>query len=194
MGRLAKSWSWFYCDRSEVNYIFYAWAPVELVWATQYHLQSNLPGFQGRRYCMWVALHPRYTFKTMRCLILLDRHSLEVHRWLLSQMLVRKFHLKVLLIIIQMKRFYDGVSSLSPTKLTDISLLLPFVILWKGINCITCKWRDLIFAHYLFIRENEQNISGSPMREEGWLWGEIDSADRRDGEEDGEEKRGVWQQ
>lgn len=50
-------------------------------------------------------------------------------------------------------------------KLIDISLFLPFVIVWKGLNCITCKWRDLIFAHYLFISENEQNISGS--RNEG---------------------------
>lgn len=54
---------------------------------------------------------------------------------------------------------------LSLMKLIDILLFLPFVIVWKGLNCITCKWRDLIFAHYLFISENEQNISGS--RNEG---------------------------
>lgn len=55
--------------------------------------------------------------------------------------------------------------SLTPMKLIDILLFLPFVIIWKGLNCITCKWRDLILAHYLFISENEQNISGS--RNEG---------------------------
>lgn len=111
---------------------------------------------------MLVPSHPCCESKCVSCLILLDRHSLEVSWWLFCQMVVRKFHLKVLLIFVKMKRFSDAVFALSLTKLTDISLLPPFVIVWKGLNCITCKWRDLIFAHYLFIRENEQNISGSP--------------------------------
>ncbi len=77
-------------------------------------------------------------------------------------MVARKFHLKVLLIFVKMRRFADAIFALSLMRLTDISLLPPFVIVWKGLNCITCKWRDLIFAHYPFISENEQNISGSP--------------------------------
>ena len=83
-------------------------------------------------------------------------------------MAARKSHLKVLLIFVkEWRRFADAVFAVSLSRLTDTSLLPPFVIVWKGLNCITCKWRDLIFAHYLFIRENEQNISGSP-NEGGW--------------------------
>lgn len=42
----------------------------------------------------------------------------------------------------------------------------------------------MIFAHYLFIRENEQNISGSANevgggRERWWGWGRWDAADRQ---------------
>lgn len=100
----------------------------------------------------------------MRTLILFDSQSLAVRPWLLFQMATRKSHLKVLLILVKKKgkRFADAVFSVSLSRLTDTSLLPPFVIVWKGLNCITCKWRDLIFAHYLFIRENEHNISGSP--------------------------------
>ena len=111
---------------------------------------------------MLAASHTRYESKFMRSLILFDRQSLGVSWWLLCQMAARKSHLKVLLIFVKLERFADAVFALSLTRLTDISLLPPFVIVWKGLNCITCKWRDLIFAHYLFIRENEQNISGSP--------------------------------
>ena len=32
-----------------------------------------------------------------------------------------------------------------------------------------------------------RTLVGHRMREERWLWGEVDSSDRRDGEEDGEE-------
>lgn len=81
--------------------------------------------------------------------------------WLSGQMVVRRFPWNFLSIFVKIRSLF----SLSLMKLIDISLFLPFVIVWKGLNCITCKWRDLIFAHYLFISENEQNISGS--RNEG---------------------------
>lgn len=127
----------------------------------------------------------------MGALILFDRQSLVVSWWLLFQMAARKFHLKVLLIFVKTGRFADAVFAHSLTRLTDISLLPPFVFVWKGLNCITCKWRDLIFVHYLFIRENEQNISGSPNEggTEGGKEGEggvrdWDSDDQLDREED----------
>lgn len=145
---------------------------------------------------MLVPSHPCYESKCMSCLILLDRHSLEVSWWLFCQMVVRKFHLKVLLIFVKMKRFSDAVFALSLTKLTDISLLPPFVIVWKGLNCITCKWRDLIFAHYLFIRENEQNISGSPNEGGGGRGGlgcERQTGDQWDREEDVYRVKRNWQ-
>lgn len=130
----------------------------------------------------------------MRSLISFDRQSLRVSWWLLCQMVARKSHLKVLLIFVKTERFAGAVFALSPTRLTDISLLPPFVIVWKGLNCITCKWRDLIFGHYLFIRENEQNISGSPNEGgngggggmEAWETGGDDHFDR---EEDEAEQR-----
>lgn len=79
----------------------------------------------------------------------------------------------------------DGVFAFPLMRLSDVPLLPPFVIVWKGLNCITCKWRDLIFAHYLFIRENEQNISGSPNREgcvRGWWGGGLQRWDSHDQE------------
>lgn len=82
-------------------------------------------------------------------------------RWLSGQVVERRSPLKFLSILVKIKSFF----SLALMKLIDILLFLPFVIVWKGLNCITCKWRDLILAHYLFISENEQNISGS--RNEG---------------------------
>ena len=112
---------------------------------------------------MLVASHPRYESKFMGSLMFSDRQSPAASWWLWCQMAARKFHLKVLLILVKTSRFSDAVFAARLTRLTDISLLPPFVIVWKGLNCITCKWRDLIFAHYLFIRENEQNISGSPI-------------------------------
>jgi len=109
-----------------------------------------------------VISHPCHESKFMRTLILFDRQSPWESWWLLFQMVARKFHLKVLFIFAKTERFADAVFAFSLMRLTDIPLLPPFVIVWKGLNCITCKWRDLIFAHYLLIRENEQNISGSP--------------------------------
>lgn len=136
-----------------------------------------------------VASDPCYESKFMGALMLFDRQSLVVSWWLLFQMVARKFHLKVLLIFVKMGRFADAVFARSLTRLTDISLLPPFVFVWKGLNCITCKWRDLIFVHYLFIRENEQNIRGSPNEGGGTGGGtrDWDSDDQLGREEDNTE-------
>lgn len=98
-------------------------------------------------------------------------------------------HWSFLLIFVKIKSLF--FLSLSQMKLIDISLFLPFVIVWKGLNCITCKWRDLIFAHYLFISENEQNISGS-QNEGGGL--ELIERDRQPGRwKGGAKQKGSWQ-
>lgn len=138
--------------------------------------------------CSFVNWHLWPESECTRSLIFLDRRGPGVSWWLFCQMVARKSHLRVLLIFVlkkKMKRCFGGGGKRAPPELTDISLLPPFVIVWKALNCITCKWRDLIFAHYLFIRENEQNISGSANELGGRGEGDVDGqAVRMSSEED----------